>query len=110
MRATYQQGDQEALCILFTNYPRGKFKVLHHQYQWDLLKYASNGDHTLAKLKDFEEIIFPYFSEQEYYSLTLYYAPLWAALYEKLHAYKRSSSCFKHAFIASEKVRQRMSS
>ncbi|MEI3606557.1 helix-turn-helix transcriptional regulator [Pseudogracilibacillus sp. SE30717A] len=110
MRATYQQGDEETLNKLFTHYPRERFNVLHHQYQRDLLKYASDRDNTLNKLKDIEELVFPYFSEQEYYSLTLYYAPLWAAFYEELHAYKRASICFKHAFIASEKVRQRMSS
>ena len=110
MRATYQQGDQETLHKLFANYPRDRFKVLHHQYQRDLLKYANNRDYRLTKLKYIEELIFPYFSAQEYYSLTLYYAPLWATFYEELHAYKQASICFKHAFIASEKVRQRMSS
>ncbi|WP_407271815.1 helix-turn-helix domain-containing protein [Radiobacillus sp. PE A8.2] len=110
MRATYQQDDEETLLKLFTNYPRERFIVLHHQYQRDLLKYASDREYTLNKLKDIEELVFPYFSEQEYYSLTLYYAPLWAVFYEEIHAYKRANICFKHAFIASEKVRQRMSS
>ncbi|MGD6968756.1 helix-turn-helix domain-containing protein [Rossellomorea vietnamensis] len=110
MRATYQQDDQETLLKLFTNYPRERFKVLHHQYQRDILKYASDREYALNKLKELEELVFPYFSEQEYYSLTLYYAPLWAEFYEEIHAYKRATICFKHAFIASEKVRQRMSS
>jgi HTH-type transcriptional regulator, quorum sensing regulator NprR len=110
MRAAYQQDDDEMLLQLFTNFPRERFIMLHHQYQRDLLKYASDREYTLNKLKDIEELVFPYFSEQEYYSLTLYYAPLWAAFYEELHAYKRATICFKHAFIASEKVRQRMSS
>ncbi|MDG5473697.1 helix-turn-helix transcriptional regulator [Jeotgalibacillus sp. ET6] len=110
MRAAYQQGDEETLLKLFTNYPRKRFEVLHHQYQRELLNYASERDYTLNKLNNIEELVFPYFSEQEHYSLTLYYAPLWAAFYEELHAYKRASICFKHAFIASEKVRRRMGS
>ena len=110
MRATYQQGDEETLGRLFNNYPRERFKVLHHQYQRDLLEYAIGRAFTLTELKDIEERVFPYFSEQTYYSLTLYYAPLWATFYENLHAYKQASICYKHAFIASEKVRQRMSS
>lgn len=110
MRASYQQGDEETLNKLFIKYPRERFKVLHHQYQRRLLQYANERNFTLTKLKDLEELVFPYFKQQEYYSLTLYYAPLWATFYEELHAYKQASICFKRAFIASEKVRQRMSS
>jgi HTH-type transcriptional regulator, quorum sensing regulator NprR len=110
MRATYQQGDEETLYKLFLQYPRERFQELHHQYQWHLLKYANERNFTLTKLKDLEELVFPYFEQQEFYSLTLFYAPLWAAFYEELHAYKHASICFKRAFIASEKVRQRMSS
>ncbi|MGE7604668.1 helix-turn-helix domain-containing protein [Peribacillus sp. NPDC097675] len=110
MRASYQKGDEETLNKLFKKYPREQFDVLHHQYQWDLLKYASERNFTLTKLKEQEEVVFPYFKRQEYYSLTLYYAPLWAAFYEDFHAYKQVSICFKYAFNASEKVRQRMGS
>ncbi|MBW8350803.1 helix-turn-helix domain-containing protein [Bacillus sp. IITD106] len=109
MRASYQQGDEETLNKLFIEYPRERFNVLHHQYQWELLKFANERNITLTKLKELEELVFPHFEQQEYYSLTLYYAPLWAAFYEELHAYKQASKCFKLAFIASEKVRQRMS-
>lgn len=110
MRASYQEGDEETLNKLLKKYPRERFDVLHHQYQWDLLKYASERNFTLTKLKEIEEVVLPYFKRQEYYSLTLYYAPLWAAFYEELHAYKQASICFKNAFNASEKVRQRMGS
>ncbi|MFC5734429.1 helix-turn-helix domain-containing protein [Cytobacillus gottheilii] len=110
MRASYQQGDKDILNKLFTHYPKERFNVWHHKYQLDLLKYVSDRDFSLNKVKDIEELVFPYFFEQEYYSLILYYAPLWASIYEGLNAYKRASICFKYAFIASEKVRQRMSS
>ncbi|MCM3709606.1 helix-turn-helix domain-containing protein [Sporosarcina luteola] len=110
MRASYQNEDEETLKNLFEQYPRERFVVLHHQYQWDLLKYASERKFTLTKLKEIEERAFPHFMQQEYYSLTLYYAPLWAAFYEKLHAYKQASICFKHAFAASEEIRRRMGS
>lgn len=110
MRASYQQGNEEVLNRLFSNYPRERFTVLHHQYQWDLLTYASGQNFELINLKEIEEVVFPYFEQQELYSLTLFYAPLWAIFYEDLHAYKQASICFKYAFIASEKVRQRMSS
>lgn len=110
MRAVYQYGDEKLLDDLFIKYPKERFEVEHHQYQWLLLKYASERNITLAGLKEIEELAFTHFSHQEYYSLTLFYAPLWARFYEELHAYKQASICFKYAFIASEKVRQRMGS
>lgn len=110
MRASYQQGDDETVSTLLIKYPKERFTVLHHQHQWLLLNYASARNFTLTQLKDIEELVFPHFQQQEYCSLTLYYAPLWATFFEELHAYKQASICFKHAFIASEKVRQRMSS
>lgn len=110
MRVSYQQGDERKLNKLFLKYPREQFKVPLHQHQWLLLKSASENNITLTKLKDIEELAFPYFRQQEHYFLTLYYAPLWAMFYEELHAYKQASICLKYAFIASEKVRQRMSS
>jgi len=57
-----------------------------------------------------EDEAFPHFNEQQYYSLILFYAPLWAQFYEQLHAYKQASYCFRQALYASEKIRQRMSS
>lgn len=110
MRASYQQGDEETLNKLFLKYPRVRFKVVHHQHQWILLKAASEKNVTLKELRVTEELVFPYFEKKEYYSLTLYYAPLWATFYEERRAYKQASICFKYAFHASEKVRQRMSS
>lgn len=110
MRASYQERDEETLKMLLKAYPKDRFNVTHHHYQLLLLKCASEGDFDLTKLKDIEELVFPYFQQQEYYSLTLYYAPLWASFYEELHAYKQATTCFKYALLASEKVRQRMSS
>lgn len=110
MRACYQERDEEMLNQLFIEYPKDRFNVTHHHYQLLLLKCASDGNFTITKLKDLEELVFPYFKKQEYYSLTLYYAPLWAAFYEELYAYKHANICLKHAYVASEKVRQRMSS
>lgn len=110
MRSSFQQQDDKTLNKLFLEYPTDLFKVTHHCYQLLLLKCASQDDITISQLKDIEELVFPYFKQQEYYSLILYYAPLWAKLYEERHSYKQASICFKHAFNASEKVRQRMSS
>lgn len=108
MRASYQRGEIAKLRQLFEIYPLKNFNVLHHQYQWKLLDYASDGERSLLSLKELEEQSFPYFEGQEYYSLILYYAPLWAAFYEELHAYKQASVCYKRALKASEKVRERM--
>lgn len=110
MRASYQQQDEKTLNKLFFEYSTHRFEIIHHRYQLLLLKCASEENITISKLKDIEELVFPYFKQQEYYSLTLYYAPLWARFYEERHVYKQASICFKHAFVASEKVRQRMSS
>ena len=82
---------------------------MHHQYQRKLLAYASVGNIAAASLKELEELVFPYFERQEYYSLLLYYTPLWAAFYEELHNYKQASACYRRALLASEKVQQRMS-
>ena len=109
MRACYQQGDEERLRHLLQMYPQERFSVMHHQYQRKLLAYASEGYVTAISLKELEELVFPYFEQQEYYSLLLYYSPLWAALYEELHNYKQASACYRRALLASEKVRQRMS-
>lgn len=110
MRVSYQQKDKKTLHKLFLEYPTHRFDVTHHRYQLLLLKCANEDDVTTSQLKDIEELVFPYFQQQEYYSLTLYYAPLWAAFYEERHAYKQANICFKYAFYASEKARQRMSS
>lgn len=109
MRTCFQHGDLKKLQQLLTQYPEDCFSVQHHRYQRQLLHYMCNDDITIASLKQLEEEVFPYFYEQGYYSLTLYYAPLWAVFYEKLHAYKHAAACYKEAFNASEKVRQRMS-
>lgn len=108
MRACYQQGDIDMLSNLFKSFPKERFTVQHHQYQWELLHFAWKRNVSLQSLKKHEELVFPYFEKQEYYSLTLYYAPLWGAFYEELHAYKQASNCYKLALIASEKVRKRM--
>ncbi|WP_432355574.1 helix-turn-helix domain-containing protein [Sporosarcina sp. A2] len=110
IRASYQQRDKETLTKLFLTYPKERFEVPHHRYQFLLLKCASEEEITIAQLKDVEELVFPYFKKQEYYSLTLYYAPLWARLYEELRAYKQANICLTYAFTASEQVRLRMSS
>jgi HTH-type transcriptional regulator, quorum sensing regulator NprR len=110
MRACYQLGDFILLGELLKKYPLEQFSVQHQQYQWRLLQFACQEAVTLDSLKALDEEIFPYFIEQHYYSLTLFYAPLWGQFYEQLHAYKQATKCFKIAFTASEKVRQRMSS
>ncbi|MEK4628427.1 helix-turn-helix domain-containing protein [Solibacillus sp. FSL R7-0682] len=110
MRACYQLGDFNLLHKLLNKYPFEQFSVQHQKYQWRLLQFACKKEITLESLKALDEEIFPYFMEQDYYSLTLFYAPLWGQFYEQLHAYKQSAKCYKMAFTASEKVRQRMSS
>lgn len=110
MRTCYQQGDLEKLNALLLKYPEHHFHVTHQIYQRQLLQFASRGKLTIQALKELEEWIFPYFDEQQYYSLVLYYAPVWGDFYEQLHAYKQANSCYKRALEASEKVRQRMSS
>lgn len=110
MRATYQLDDFSQLQTLLETYEASRFSVPHHVYQRALLSYACEGAHTIAGLKQLEEQAFPHFDQQHYYALTLFYAPLWARFYEKLHAYKQASHCYQLALHASEKIRARMSS
>ena len=111
MRTSYQFGDVILLNQLLVKYPEQYFPLQHQKYQRQLLEYVNNNEELkFDLLKQLEERIFPYFEEREYYSLTLYYAPLWGSLYEQLHSYKHASNCYKTAFNASELVRQRMNS
>ncbi|GLC89607.1 helix-turn-helix domain-containing protein [Lysinibacillus piscis] len=110
MRVCYRGGYTEKLQELFEKYPKQCFTIGHHQYQWELLHYASTQPLGLMALKEIEMDAFPYFEEQHHYELLLYYMPLWGTFYEKLHAYKQANHCYKRAFRASEKVRQLMSS
>lgn len=110
MRATYQLDNFTQLQTLLETYEASSFSIPHHVYQRALLSYACKGTHTIAGLKLLEEQAFPHFDQQHYYALTLFYAPLWARFYEKLHAYKQASHCYQLALHASEKIRERMSS
>ncbi|MEG0473822.1 MAG: sugar-phosphatase, partial [Solibacillus sp.] len=105
-----QQGDLEKLNALLVKYPEHQFHVTHQIYQRQLLHFASDGELTIGALKELEERTFPYFDEQQYYSLVLYYAPVWGDFYEQFHACKQANLCYKRALQASEKVRQCMSS
>ncbi|AWE07607.1 sugar-phosphatase [Lysinibacillus sp. 2017] len=110
MRTCYQQQDTAQLSLLLEHYPQSQFTVPHHQYQRQLLAYALKDDFSIATLQALEEPAFEHFETQQYYALTLFYAPLWGQFYEQVHAYKRASHCYKLAYHASEKVRRRMSS
>ncbi len=110
MRTCYQQNDLMQLSLLLEKYPQSQFTVPHHLYQRQLLKYALTDDYSIAELHALEEPAFEHFEKQQYYALTLFYAPLWGQFYEQVHAYKRANYCYKLAFTASEKVRRRMSS
>ncbi|WP_154661614.1 helix-turn-helix domain-containing protein [Bacillus ndiopicus] len=110
MRACYRNGSLEKLRTLLKKYPREIFTIGHHQYQWELLHYASGQQLELTSLKDIETRAFSYFEEHSHYELILYYAPLWGTFYEELYAYKQANNCYKRAFKASEKVRRLMSS
>ncbi len=110
MRTCFAQKDFKQLNILLKRYEEQQFTVPHHIYQRRLLAYAVETEYTIHGLKLLEDEAFPHFNEQQYYSLILFYAPLWAQFYEQLHAYKQASHCFKQALYASEKIRQRMSS
>lgn len=110
MRTCFVQKDFDQLEILFNRYEEIRFTVPHHIYQRRLLQYAVDTAHTIRGLKLLEDEAFTHFDEQQYYSLILFYAPLWGQFYEQLHAYKQASHCYRQALEASEKVRQRMSS
>ena len=110
MRAAYQLHDVTQLQTLLKTYEASRFSTPHHLYQRALLSYACEEVQTIAGLKQLEEQAFPHFDQQHYYALTLFYAPLWARFYEKLHAYKQASHCYQLALHASEKIRERMSS
>lgn len=109
VRALYKRISDQ-LEILFNRYEEIRFTVPHHIYQRRLLQYAVDTAHTIRGLKLLEDEAFTHFDEQQYYSLILFYAPLWGQFYEQLHAYKQASHCYRQALEASEKVRQRMSS
>lgn len=110
MRTCFAQKDFHQLEILLNRYEEHRFTVAHHIYQRRLLHYAVQNAHSVRELKVLEEEAFPHFKEEKYFSLILFYAPLWGQFYEQLHAYKQASHCYKQALEASEKVRQRMSS
>ena len=110
MRTCLQQNDTVQLKTLLEKYPQSMFTVQHHLYQRQLIEYVVNYEFTLSTLKQLEEQAFEHFKEQQYYSLILFYTPLWGQFYEQLHAYKQASHCYKLALNASEKVRQRMGS
>ena len=110
MRTCLQQQDTLQLQTLLNQYPLSRFNVQHHLYQRQLIEYVLKNDYSLPTLKQLEDQAFEHFEKQQYYFLTLFYAPLWAQIYEQLHAYKHASQCYKLALDASEKVRQRMSS
>lgn len=110
MRTCYQQPDLQQLKILFQTYEKSLFSVEHHIYQYELLLYAYENEHTIQGLKALEDKAFPHFEQQQYYALTLFYAPLWGNFYEQLHAYKHASKCYQLALHASEKIRERMNS
>lgn len=110
MRTSYEQQNFNQLEKLFNRFPENLYSVAHHIYQRRLLKYAVQHEHTVRELKLLEDEAFPHFKKEQYYSLILFYAPLWGQLYEQLHAYKQASHCYNQALNASEKVRQRMSS
>ncbi|WP_336045992.1 helix-turn-helix transcriptional regulator [Solibacillus ferritrahens] len=110
MRTCYQNKDFTQLEKLFHRYEEQLFSIQHHIYQRKLLQYAIQNEHIIQGLKELEEQAFHHFNEEQYYALTLFYAPLWGQFYEQLHAYKHASQCYKQALFASEKVRQRMSS
>ncbi|WP_107841280.1 helix-turn-helix domain-containing protein [Metasolibacillus meyeri] len=106
MRTCYRAEKMEKLQTLFEKYPQELFTVGHHLYQWQLLHYASSQQMGLAILKNIEAGAFAHFEENRHYELILYYAPLWGAFYEELHAYKQANTCYKRAFHASEQVRR----
>ena len=110
MRSSFQKQDFKQLDQLFNKYGAAQFSVPHHKYQRALLAYAREEQQTISDLKQLEELAFPHFEQQQYFALTLFYAPLWAQFYEKLHAYKHASHCYQLALQASEKIRERMSS
>lgn len=110
MRTCYEQQDFNQLKKLFNRYPEHLYSVPHHIYQRRLLQYAVQNEHTVRTLKLLEDEAFPHFNGEQYYSLILFYAPLWGQFYEQLHAYKQASLCYRQALNVSEKLRQRMSS
>ena len=110
MRTCFEQQDHSQLEVLFQRYPEHLYSVPHHIFQRRLLQYAVQKGHTVRGLKLLEEEAFRLFKEEQYFSLILFYAPLWGHFYEELHAYKQASNCYRQALEASEKVRQRMSS
>ncbi|MFJ6211041.1 hypothetical protein [Lysinibacillus sp. NPDC092081] len=70
--------------------------------QFEVLSFISNGKIEQLSLKVLEEKALYYFEQQKYYSLILFYAPLFAELYKTLLAYKQASNCYERTFMASK--------
>jgi len=109
IRTLYRYRNVEKMEQMIECYKDLSFQKKHEEYQFEILCFISNEKIELSSLKVLEERTLCYFEQQKYYSLTLFYAPLFAELYKTLLVYKQASNCYEKAFVASEKVRTIMS-
>ena len=109
IRTFYRNEEIENVKCYIEKYSELPTNALHQQYQLEVIRYVTQENIEITTLKKLEEKTLAYFETQQYYSLVLFYAPLFAHLYKILQAYKYASNCYERAFYASEKARERMS-
>ncbi|MGE8000309.1 helix-turn-helix domain-containing protein [Lysinibacillus sp. NPDC093190] len=109
IRTLYRHKNFRKMEEMIERYKDLSFQKKHEEYQFEVLSFISNGKIEQLPLKVLEEKALCYFEQQKYYSLILFYAPLFAELYKTLLAYKQASNCYERAFVASERVRIIMS-
>ncbi|MFJ7917240.1 MULTISPECIES: tetratricopeptide repeat protein [unclassified Lysinibacillus] len=110
IRTLYRHKNLEKMEQMIKRFKDLSFQKKHEELQFEVLSFISSEKIEQLSLKALEEKTLCYFEQQKYYSLILFYAPLFAELYKTLLTYKQASNCYERAFMASEKVRIIMSS